>query len=334
MIDIEIKKKLGSFLLNISFRSDKNRIGILGASGSGKSMTLKCIAGIETPDSGHIIINGRTYFDSEKRIKLSPQKRMAGYLFQNYALFPASTAEGNIMLAARGTRAKRRKTAETLITQFGIESCKNLRPSQLSGGQQQRTALARLIASEPELILLDEPFSALDGFLREKLSLETSAALERLSVPFITVSHDRDEIYRLSDDIVIMDSGAVCAFGDTKSIFKTPPDLASAQLTGCKSISPIIKTGSHEIYAKEWDITLKTEAAVADSIKYVGIHAHDIRFCAAPCVNSLKITSVEAVALPSETTYIINGSLWLKTPRPVIERSYICLPPEKLLFLR
>ena len=143
------------------------RMALLGASGCGKSVTLKCIAGIMTPDRGHIILDGETLFDSEKHINLPPQKRRVGYLFQQYALFPNMTVLQNIRCGIRsGSRAEKRRRAEKKLRRFRLEGLEKKYPTQLSGGQQQRTALARILASEPRAILLDEPFSALDGFLK------------------------------------------------------------------------------------------------------------------------------------------------------------------------
>ncbi|MDR2785846.1 MAG: ATP-binding cassette domain-containing protein, partial [Treponema sp.] len=141
-------------------------LGILGASGSGKSMTLKCIAGIEKPDEGHIELNGRVLFDSAKRINLKPRERRVGYLFQNYALFPRSRVLENITMGLPLPGEERIRKAREWIARFGLSGFEDRYPAQLSGGQQQRTALARMLIRDPELILLDEPFSALDSALR------------------------------------------------------------------------------------------------------------------------------------------------------------------------
>ena len=148
-IEVNIKKKLGNFNLDINFSSDSLRTGILGRSGCGKSVTLKAIAGIITPDSGRIVVNNRVLYDSDKNINLKPQDRKVGYLFQNYALFPTMTVEKNISVVIKN-KANKKEKINSLISKFGLEEIKNKFPSQISGGQQQRTALARLIASNPE----------------------------------------------------------------------------------------------------------------------------------------------------------------------------------------
>ena len=166
MVDISIKKKYGNFKLNIQFSSESRRIGILGRSGSGKSLTLKSIAGIERPDNGYINIDGNILFDKKSNRNIKTQKRHTGYMFQNYALFPAMTVEKNIMSVIKGSKKHREEMTLKLINQLGLKDVKNSLPSKLSGGQQQRCAMARIFASQPDTILLDEPFSALDIYIK------------------------------------------------------------------------------------------------------------------------------------------------------------------------
>ena len=197
-IKVQIKKKLDSFLLDMEFQSESRRIGILGASGCGKSMTLKCIAGIETPDEGHIEVEGRTLFDRENRTDLKPQKRNVGYLFQNYALFPTMTVEKNIAAGLKGTRREKEARVREMMIKFQLQGLGKRLPGQLSGGQQQRVALARIMAYEPDVILLDEPFSALDMHLRDRLQQELMEMLADYKGSVVMVSHNRDELYLFS----------------------------------------------------------------------------------------------------------------------------------------
>ncbi len=164
-IEVNIKKRLGDFQLDVAFTAENEIMALLGASGCGKSMTLKCIAGIETPDTGRIVLDGRVLFDSEKRINVKPQKRKAGYLFQQYALFPNMTVWQNI---AAGLRNKKKadEVLPRIIDSMHLNGMERKRPHELSGGQQQRVALARILVNEPDVVLLDEPFSALDSHLR------------------------------------------------------------------------------------------------------------------------------------------------------------------------
>lgn len=172
---VEIEKQLGNFHLDVRFQAETETLALLGASGCGKSMTLKCIAGIMTPDRGRIVLNGRVLFDSEARIDLPPQQRRVGYLFQNYALFPTMTVEKNILCGIRsGSKAEKAAALSATLHRFRLEGLEKRYPAQLSGGQQQRVALARILCSQPEVILLDEPFSALDSYLKWDLELKLS----------------------------------------------------------------------------------------------------------------------------------------------------------------
>ncbi|HCR69447.1 MAG TPA: ABC transporter [Erysipelotrichaceae bacterium] len=199
MLEVQIYKKLAEFDLHVSFQVDDNILGFMGASGSGKSMTLKCIAGIETPDQGRIVLNNRVLFDSEKKINVPIQKRNVGYMFQSYALFPNMNVYENISV---GLRARKVKDVDIVVQkvmqQFRVFELASRYPKQLSGGQRQRVALARLMAYEPDVLLLDEPFSALDEDLKEDLLQELKSELQ-ISKPVIFVSHDKEEVNYLCD---------------------------------------------------------------------------------------------------------------------------------------
>lgn len=199
MLEVQIYKKLAEFDLDASFQVDDNILGLMGASGSGKSMTLKCIAGIETPDQGRIVLNNRVLFDSEKKINVPIQKRNVGYMFQSYALFPNMNVYENISV---GLRARKVKDVDIVVQkvmqQFRIFELASRYPKQLSGGQRQRVALARLMAYEPDVLLLDEPFSALDEDLKKNLLQELKSELQ-ISKPVIFVSHDKEEVNYLCD---------------------------------------------------------------------------------------------------------------------------------------
>lgn len=199
MLEVQIYKKLAEFDLDVSFQVDDNILGLMGASGSGKSMTLKCIAGIETPDQGRIVLNNRVLFDSEKKINVPIQKRNVGYMFQSYALFPNMNVYENISV---GLRARKVKDVDIVVQkvmqQFRVFELASRYPKQLSGGQRQRVALARLMAYEPDVLLLDEPFSALDEDLKEDLLQKLKSELQ-ISKPVIFVSHDKEEVNKLCD---------------------------------------------------------------------------------------------------------------------------------------
>ena len=273
---VDIKKKLGSFELESKFEAQNGVTCLLGPSGCGKSMTLKCIAGIEKPDSGHIELDGVVLYDSEKGINLPPQKRHVGYLFQNYALFPNMTVRQNILCGMRHEKDKavKEEKLKKMLDMFQLNGLENHRPAQLSGGQAQRTALARIMVSDPQLLLLDEPFSALDAHLRDKLMIEMRDVLARFGREVIMVTHNRDEAYNMSREIAVMDSGKLLTVNKTKALFADPGSVPAAILTGCKNIAAAEKRGEYEVYVPDWGVTLTTAQPVGDDIKAIGIRAH------------------------------------------------------------
>ncbi len=275
MLYLDIKKSFGSFKLNIKLEAKDETLALLGGSGCGKSMTLRCIAGIEKPDEGVIILNGRTLFDSKNHINLPPQKRRTGLLFQNYALFPNMTVRENILVGIKKSRQEKLELSDRLMKKFLIDELADRFPSQLSGGQQQRVALARILASEPEIIMLDEPFSALDSYLRWQLEQELSTILSEFSGTTIFVSHNRDEVYRICDRIAVVSAGSIDTVADKWELFKNPVTYTGALLTGCKNISRAKRLSDSEILAEDWGLTFKTHSADTD-INWIGIRGKKI----------------------------------------------------------
>ena len=275
-LSVHIKKRVGNFQISVDMEHELGITGLLGASGCGKSMTLKCIAGIEKPDEGRIVLNDRVLYDSEKRINLRPQDRRVGYLFQNYALFPNMTVEKNILCGL--CREKRKeikyKKLEEILYVMELQNCRGKYPRQLSGGQQQRTALARILVSQPELLLLDEPFSALDSYLREQLQTQLRGILHTYGKDVLMVSHSRDEVYYLCGQLAVMGNGRILKMGNTKDVFADPGTRTAAILTGCKNIAAAQKKGEYEVEVPDWGICLQTRYPVGDSVCAVGIRAH------------------------------------------------------------
>ena len=263
---VDIKKDFGRFRLDVEFEAGSGEVtGLLGASGCGKSVTLNCVAGIEKPDEGRIVLDGRVLFDSERRIDLTPQRRRVGYLFQNYALFPNMTLAQNIAVGLRD-RAKRRETVERLVKSFYLEGCEGKYPRQLSGGQQQRAALARILASEPEVLMLDEPFSALDSYLKWQVELELAELLERFPGPVLFVTHDRDEVRRLCGRVCVLDNGRSQAAQSVGELFDSPRTLSACLLSGCKNITRARRVSEKRIVALDWGVELEVEQELPEGL--------------------------------------------------------------------
>ena len=299
---IRIKKKLGKFTLDVDMTFEKDIVGILGASGCGKSMTLRCIAGIEKPDEGQIVLDGRVLFDSEKGIDLPPQKRHVGYLFQSYALFPNLTVEENIAIGCKKDRVERAKQVREKIEMLHLVGLEKKRPQALSGGQQQRVAIARLLASEPEIIMLDEPFSALDSHLKWQVEQEILDLIAHYDGHTLIVSHNRDEIYRLCDRVAVFTEGHVDAFDEKKTLFECPNTRESAILTGCKNVSAVRRISEFQIEAMDWGVVLDTAESVGSEIDYVGIRAHFLKPISKgdviPKDNFLSCTLIQTIENP------------------------------------
>lgn len=305
-VEVRIRKNMSGFRLNVQFLGQSRRIGILGASGCGKSMTLKSIAGIETPQEGYIRIDHKVLLDTAGRVDLKPRNRNIGYLFQNFALFPTMTAAENIAAGLRGNKAENKKRVEEMIAKFRLSGLERRLPAQLSGGQQQRVALARIMAYQPDVILLDEPFYAMDVFLRDQMQRELMEMLQDYPGTAIMVSHSRDEIYRFSEEILVLDQGADVIFGKTKEIFADPVYIEAARLTGCKNFSDIRKIDAHTMEAIDWGIRLHVNKEVPDDADCIGFRAHDfVPVWGERPGNGLRVKLAELAELPFETNYYI-----------------------------
>ena len=218
-LSVYLEKQLRDFNLQVDFTVKDEVFALLGASGCGKSMTLKCIAGIEKPDKGRIVLDGEVLFDSAKSINLPPQRRQLGYLFQNYALFPNMTVAENLRFVMK--EGSMDKVTE-LLQHFHLTGLEDAYPGTLSGGQQQRVAFARVLAAEAKLLLLDEPFSALDSYLKWQLETELMDMLPAYGGTALLVSHDRGEVYRLADKIAVINRGQMEPPAKKKELFRHP----------------------------------------------------------------------------------------------------------------
>ena len=296
-IAVNIKKNLGSFRLDVAFSQESGVLALLGGSGCGKSMTLRCIAGIETPDSGKIVLNGVTVYDSEKKINLPPQQRQVGLLFQNYALFPNMTVEENILCGLREKRDKSEKTAllAEYIRKFHLEGLEKHTPSQLSGGQKQRCALARMLIGRPGILMLDEPFSALDSYLRWELERELLSTLREYDGTVLFVSHDRDEVYRISDRIAVYQNGTIDVIGDKWELFRQPITCTAAILTGCKNVAEA-SYSEKTVTVPQWGLTLPLPAdGLPDGVTHLGIRARKMLPATAPGPRCFRYAVAEEI---------------------------------------
>ena len=348
-LEVSIRKKFSGFCLDTEFTTDGGCMGILGASGCGKSMTLKCIAGIEKPTEGRIVLNGQVLFDSEKKIDVSVQQRRIGYLFQNYALFPTMTVEENLSIAMHGRKEEKRGKIESYIKKFQLTGLEKRYPSQLSGGQQQRVALARMLLCEPQILMLDEPFSALDGFLKDTLQMEMLELIREFSGDVLMVTHSRDEVFKFCDHMVLLSEGNCILKGKTAEIFASPGYMEAARLTGCKNISPIEKISDYELYALAWKMRLRTAEKIEDYIRYVGIRGHRlIPQQNADGENVMKIRQTGYSETPFEKQFLFCNAedetaekiWWMKKKESFLAEkqetfpSYMQFPKEHLMLLR
>ncbi|MBF2019660.1 MAG: sulfate/molybdate ABC transporter ATP-binding protein [Hydrococcus sp. C42_A2020_068] len=274
---VDIYKKLASYPLEVKFHLEGRVLGILGGSGSGKSTILRCIAGLETPKRGRIVVNGRVLFDSSKRINLPIRSRRVGIVFQNYALFPHLTVAQNITYGLQDlSGAERQHRLREQITKLQLSGLENRYPQQLSGGQQQRVALARALAVEPEVLLLDEPFSALDTHLRHHLQEQLIETLSNYRGVTLFVTHNLEEAYQICEYLLVISQGKAIAYDKKQSIFERPATYAVAQLTGCKNFSKIKAISPTQVEAMDWGCTLKVIEPIPESLAYVGIRAHHL----------------------------------------------------------
>lgn len=281
---VNLQKRLATFDLDLALSTAESTLGILGGSGAGKSMLLRCIAGIETPTQGQIVLNGRVLFDSARGINVPSRDRRIGFLMQNYALFPTMTVAQNIAfgLPKSLSAGEVKQRVQAQLEAIQLQGYGDRYPSQLSGGQQQRVALARAIASEPDALLLDEPFSALDPQLRSELEKQLTKTLLNYQGLTLFVSHNLGEAYRICQNLLVLSAGAVVANGQKKAIFERPSNLTVAQLTGCKNVSRIQPMTPHAVQALDWNCTLISPEPISSTQTHVGIRAHHITLVKTP----------------------------------------------------
>lgn len=277
---VDIEKCLPGFNLSVTFNCQNQPLGLLGASGSGKSLILRSLAGVETPSRGRIVLNGRILFDSEKGINLPSRQRRIGFVVQNYALFPHLTVAENIAFSLSKNLSKKviKQQIANQLELVQLPGMENRYPHQLSGGQQQRVAIARALASRPEALLLDEPFSALDTHLRAQLERQMIKTLSNYDGVTIFVTHNMDEAYRICENLLVMEKGRAIANNSKQKIFERPDSVSLAKITGCKNLSRAKIIDHQQLEAIDWDVKLHTVPRIPDYLAYTGIRAHQIIF--------------------------------------------------------
>ena len=334
-LSVHIYKELRDFTLNVQFDSDGGVMALLGASGCGKSMTLKCIAGLETPDRGTIVLNDRVLFDSTKHINKSPQARHVGYLFQHYALFPTMTVKGNLYAAAqRLPQGKRKAAVDEKLRAFRLEAVENLYPRQLSGGQQQRVALARALLSEPECLLLDEPFSALDSYLKWQTELELRELLKSYRGDVVYVSHDRDEVYRLCKDVCVLADGRSEPKRSVRELMDAPWTVSAALISGCKNFSRVQRIDENHVKCLAWGVTLETAQEVNNVCTYAGVRAHSFHIARGGEPNRFDAKVAEVIDDTFSTILMLEpegGSARIRMELPKEEWAALRNPPVVLV---
>ena len=283
-LEVDIHKALATFPLAVRFTAGPDALGILGASGSGKSMTLRCIAGVETPDQGRIVLNGRVLFDHQLGINLPSRQRRVGLLFQTYALFPHLTLAENIGFGLPHLpRRERWQRISWWLEAMHLQGLGHRYPPQISGGQQQRVALARALAPNPEVLLLDEPLSALDTYLRSQVEQQIIRTLATYPGIALFVTHNLEEVFRVCPQVMVMAAGQTVAHGTRHQVFEQPGSVIAAQITGCKNFSRATPLSAHTLQAEDWGCTLQVSEPIPPNLSQVGFRAHQVEFVAEDC---------------------------------------------------
>ncbi|MGM0608910.1 MAG: sulfate/molybdate ABC transporter ATP-binding protein [Candidatus Muiribacteriota bacterium] len=308
-LSVNIVKNFSDFSLRVEFESLSKISGILGSSGAGKSMLLRCIAGLTTPDRGRIILNDKVLFDSKKNINVLTARRKVGFLFQNNALFPHLNVFKNISFGISDLAySKVEKIVEKYLNLLKLKNLQNRYPHQLSGGQQQRVALARVLVTEPDILLLDEPFSYLDNHLRNYVISEFKKIISIYDGKVLFVTHNLDEVYSICEKIMIIDNGKIIADDSREAIFEYPPNLEAARITGVRNLSRVsdIDKKKKTVRALDWgNIKLKLNCDFKKEYEFVGIRSHFIKFADENEKNDDNVFEADVVKIEETSHFIV-----------------------------
>jgi molybdate transport system ATP-binding protein len=357
LLEVDIKKSLPGFNLDVSFSINQEILAILGPSGSGKTMTLQCIAGLIQPDEGYIKINDKVLLDSARSIRLKPKVRRVGFVFQNYALFPHLNAEDNIAYGISHLLKNEIKIrVAELMDKMHITGLGHRYPRQLSAGQQQRIALARALAPEPEVLLLDEPFSALDSQVKERLELELMNLQNFYKGNILFVTHDLSEGYKLASKIAVYESGHIVQCDFKNRVIESPNNRTVARLTGVRNImrssietitGSTVRVKVPELCGSLYITTNETARLAVKQDVTIGIRPEYIHIVDRPGENTFQCyvdRIVEGVALINCFFYTKSENAdrhWIevslhKLHTPLINQGhdyYLYLPPEHVLII-
>jgi molybdate transport system permease protein len=308
VLEMSAEKALEHFNLKVELLAGKGAVGLLGASGAGKTMTLRMIAGIVTPDRGRIVLNHRVLFDRATGRNTPAAQRKIGVVFQDYALFPHMTVAANVGFGLSALpREERQARIQSQLERMHITELADRYPREISGGQRQRVAIARCMAIEPDALLFDEPFAALDPHLRRQMEEQLRESLADYSGPVIFVTHDMEEAFRFCSELLVLDSGRVIASGPKHQLFEYPQTVVAARLTGCKNIVPARGIATNRIAVEAWSCELQTAAPVPDALTHVGIRSHQIAFHpAAETENTFPCWLVSTSEAPHEMTLYLR----------------------------
>ena len=322
-LEVNIKKRFSSFTLDVAFEAGDETLGFLGASGCGKSLTMRCIAGIETPDEGRIVVNGQVFFDSARKVNLKPQQRKTALLFQSYMLFPNLTVAENVGAGIGRDVPKDERAAVVAaeLKRFGLEGFDKRYPAQLSGGQQQRVALARMLAARPGILMLDEPFSALDSHLKSVLEQNLVSLFDAFHGTVLYVSHDIDEALRFCDRIAVVEAGRIMETGTGDDLVNSPQSLAGIKLSGCKNATPAERRGEHLVRLPKWGVEVATEEFVPEDVKHLGVRAFFLERADGPGENVYRVRVDRVSDSRFERTVLLGFLDRDETEVPTVERT-------------
>jgi molybdate transport system permease protein len=307
-LEIQVEKTIENFNLQVDLCAGTGAIGLLGASGAGKSMTLRMIAGVVAPDRGRIVLNGRVLYDSAAGRNVPSARRRIGVVFQDYALFPHKTVAENVGFGLSALPEQERlRRVDRQLNLMHIAELANLYPKEISGGQRQRVAIARCMAIEPDALLLDEPFAALDPYLRRQMEEQLRETLTTYNGVVIFVTHDMEEAFRFCSDLLVLDSGRVIACGPKHELFERPRTVVAARLTGCMNIVPARRAAADRIAVDAWNCQLKSASPVSEALTHVGLRSHQIEFQqAAEVENTFPCWLVNTSEAPHEMTLYLR----------------------------